>query len=57
MPDTWSLFTGTDILVAFLGVLGFAAVAVVFSQATALNAKRELTLRQNAKRAQSQTSD
>jgi hypothetical protein len=57
MPDTWSLFSFTDLGVALIGLSGLVSVYVVLSTAFGNVNKRELSLRQNAKRAQSQTSD
>jgi len=54
--ETWSVFSGSDIALAVLGLVGFASVAIVVSTASSRVNKREITLRQNA-RAQSQARD
>jgi hypothetical protein len=54
--ETWNLFSGSDIGLALIGLAGFASVVVVLRTAFGNTAKRELTLRQNA-RAQSEARD
>lgn len=46
--ETWALFTGTDIALAILGLIGFASVAIVMATASGKVAKREISLRKNA---------
>ena len=55
--DTWNLFSGSDIALAVLGLVGFASVVIVVSTASSRVNNRELTLRRNAQRAQSNASD
>lgn len=55
--ETWSVFSGNDIVLALVGFIGFASVAIVLKTAFGNVAKREVTLRQNAQRAQSNASD
>lgn len=55
--DTWNLFSGSDIALAVLGLIGFASVVIVVSTASSRVNNRELTLRRNAQRAQSNASD
>lgn len=43
--ETWSLFTGNDIAVAALGMLGLVSVVVVVSTAANNVTKREISLR------------
>jgi len=52
--ETWNLFSGSDIGLALIGLAGFASVFVVLKTAFGNVAKREVTLRQNAQRAQSE---
>lgn len=54
--ETWSLFSGSDIGLALIGLAGFASVVVVLRTAFGNTTKRELNLRKNA-RAQSNASD
>jgi hypothetical protein len=54
--ETWSVFSGNDIVLALVGFIGFASVAIVLKTAFGNVANRELNLRQNA-RAQSNASD
>jgi hypothetical protein len=54
--ETWSVFSGSDIGLALIGLAGFASVVVVLRTAFGNVAKREVNLRQNA-RAQSDASD
>jgi hypothetical protein len=54
--ETWSLFTGNDIVLALVGFMGFAFVAIVLRTAFGNVDNRELTLRKNA-RTQSDASD
>ena len=54
--DTWNLFTSNDIVLALVGFIGFASVAIVLRTAFGNVANRELTLRRNA-RSQSNASD
>ena len=54
--ETWSLFSGSDIALAVLGLIGFASVVIVVSTASSRVNNRELTLRRNA-RSQSQARD
>jgi hypothetical protein len=54
--ETWSIFSGSDIGLALIGLAGLASVVVVLRTAFGNVAKRELTLRNNA-RAQSQARD
>ena len=54
--ETWSVFSGSDIGLALIGLAGFASVVVVLRTAFGNVAKREVNLRQNA-RAQSQARD
>ena len=54
--ETWSVFSGSDIGLALIGLAGLASVVVVLRTAFGNVTKRELTLRQNA-RAQSQARD
>lgn len=54
--ETWSVFSGSDLILALVGLIGFASVAIVLRTAFGNVAKRELTLRQNA-RVQSDASD
>ena len=55
--ETWSVFSGSDIGLALIGLAGLASVVVVLKTAFGNVAKREVTLRQNAQRAQSDASD
>ena len=55
--DTWNLFSGSDIALAVFGLIGFASVVIVVSTASSRVNNRELTLRRNAQRAQSNASD
>lgn len=55
--ETWSVFSGSDIALAVLGLAGLASVVVVLASATGNVNSRELTLRRNAQRAQSNASD
>ena len=54
--ETWSNFTASDLGVALIGVAGLVSVWVVLSTAFGNVAKREVSLRNNA-RAQSQARD
>jgi len=54
--ETWSVFSGSDLTLALVGLIGFASVAIVLRTAFGNTTKRELTLRQNA-RAQSEARD
>ena len=54
--STWTLFTGSDLALAVIGLIGLLSVVVVFSTASGNVAKRELSLRKNA-RAQSNAAD
>ena len=54
--ETWSVFSGTDIGLALIGVAGLVSAVVVLKTAFGNVTKREITLRQNA-RAQSQARD
>jgi len=54
--ETWSVFSGTDIGLALIGVAGLVSVVVVLKTAFGNVTRREITLRQNA-RAQSNASD
>ena len=56
MTQTWSAFTASDLTLAAIGLLGLASVVIVFSTASGNVAKRELSLRKNA-RAQSNAAD
>lgn len=55
--DTWNLFSGSDIGLAFIGLAGFASVVIVLRTAFGNMTNRELTLRRNAQRTQSNASD
>jgi hypothetical protein len=55
--ETWSNFTASDLGVALIGVAGLVSVWVVLSTAFGNVAKREVSLRNNARRAQSQARD
>lgn len=55
--QTWSLFAGNDIFLALVGFIGFASVAIVLRTAFGNVANRELSIRRNAQRAQSNASD
>jgi hypothetical protein len=46
--ETWAIFTGTDLALAVIGLVGFASVAIVMATASGNVAKREITLRKNA---------
>jgi hypothetical protein len=54
--ETWSVFSGSDIGLALIGVAGLVSVVVVLKTAFGNVTKREITLRQNA-RSQSNASD
>jgi hypothetical protein len=54
--QTWSVFSGSDIGLALIGVAGFVSVWVVLSTALGNVVKREIKLSKNA-RAQSNASD
>jgi hypothetical protein len=47
--ETWSVFSGSDIGLALIGLAGLASVVVVLRTAFGNVTKRELTLRQNAR--------
>lgn len=49
--ETWATFTGSDIALAVIGLVGLASVVIVFATATGNVAKREVTLSKNAQRA------
>lgn len=55
--ETWATFTGSDIALAVIGLVGLASVVIVFATATGNVAKREVTLSENARRSQSGASD
>ena len=46
--ETWSVFSGSDIGIALIGLAGLASVVVVLKTAFGNVTKRELTLRKNA---------
>lgn len=54
--ETWSLFSGNDIALALIGLAGLVSVILVFATASGNVAKREISLRNNA-RAQSEARD
>ena len=45
--ETWALFTGTDIALAFVGLAGFVSVGIVLATANGNVAKREFARRKN----------
>ena len=54
--ETWSVFSGSDIGLALIGLAGFASVVIVLQTAFGKVARREIKLSQNA-RSQSDASD
>ena len=46
--ETWSVFSGSDIGLALIGLAGLTSVVVVLKTAFGNVTKRELTLRKNA---------
>ena len=55
--ETWSVFSGNDIGLALIGLAGLVSVVVVMASATGNVNKREISIRRNVQRAQSQARD
>jgi hypothetical protein len=55
--ETWSNFTASDLGFAVIGLAGLLSVVVVLRTALGNVNKRELSIRENVRRAQSSASD
>jgi hypothetical protein len=55
--ETWSNFSASDLGIAVIGLAGLLSVVVVLRTALGNVNKRELSIRENVRRAQSSASD